>query len=239
MTITPAPATKKAARGLHCGRDQTAEDVADARRRRGGAIRACPSTRACIPGEVSSCTALTTATHWMPLPAPPMAEATQAIGEGRGDGHAKVAGADRDRAEEEQHAAAGRVAGWRRRRCRAPSRRPSCRAAGRSPRRLPPASPWRRSPRSGSTTEKKTSAPACAASRRRSVGIAADVAEPGAHPLPQAVLRLRLGLGQRLRCRARCRRSRRRRPRPAAAPTGRRRPRPRRRPAPGRPRRRR
>ena len=35
-------------------------------------------TRACIVAAVSSCTALTTATHCTPLPVPPIADATQA-----------------------------------------------------------------------------------------------------------------------------------------------------------------
>ena len=54
-------------------------------------------TRACMPALVSSCTALTIATHWTPLPAPPSAEAAQATRQGRGGGHAEVADADRQR----------------------------------------------------------------------------------------------------------------------------------------------
>ena len=50
--------------------DQAAEEEADARH--GGAERLQqPGTRACRSSGVASCSAVTTATHWMPLPAPP------------------------------------------------------------------------------------------------------------------------------------------------------------------------
>ena len=78
MTITPPPATKNAARGLHCvaispPRTKPMPGVAEA------ADSSVPMTLACIRAAVSSCTALITATHWTPLPSPPTAEAPQAI----------------------------------------------------------------------------------------------------------------------------------------------------------------
>ena len=126
---TPRPATRKVARGLGDGSDQAAER----RSRRPGIAAPIDSstliTRACIPGSVSSWTALIAATHWTPLPVPPTTEAAQASARVGRRRQAEVAGADRERAEEEQDGQRAPSHARRRRSCRAPCRRPSWPAA--------------------------------------------------------------------------------------------------------------
>ena len=197
MTITPAPATKKAARGLHCvaispPRTKPRPGVAEA------ADSSVPSTRACMFAAVSSWTALITATHWMPLPRPPRDRGCAGDRKRWRGRHAEVAGADRDGAEEEENRQRGASQPGE---DDAAADHPSSPAGEQEA--VAGVSHAERFLRvdhldrdHDREEDERSRLRGEQAPQRR---VAADVPEPGPHSLPQAGLRFRLGLGQRLR----------------------------------------
>ena len=78
-TRTPAPATAKLARGLSVAVIDAAREEADARRGAGRGLEHRDDPGLVVARAVSSWTALTSETHWTPLPMPPMTAAAQAI----------------------------------------------------------------------------------------------------------------------------------------------------------------